>query len=209
MTDQKLPAELNRIKILQLLLYARGIKNEEGEPIVGRTRLQKEVFLVQQELHRRGVKSLYPFRPYKKGPLSYELYNDLDWLKYSGRVREDFSHLADGTPYSIFSLPKGRLPEIRKLLKEQPWPKVFEIIEEIKKATNGMNLTYLVESVHGSYPEYMIKEPVAKLLASLAKLHGLELLEQPMDSTKKKVLKSSMTDEIRRLRDGLDLEGVS
>src|SRR5207253_10014929 len=136
--ESALPKNLNRIVVLEILLYSPGNSGKINEPVSGRTRLQKETFLVQEDLRKLGVKSLYSFRPYKLGPLSYDLYNDLDWLKFEGVLSEEKQTLANGTEFSKFTLTKKGIAEVDRYLTDPKWKIVLQRISQIKKATNSV-----------------------------------------------------------------------
>ena len=77
----------NRKDILLLLLYSPGIDSAVNEPIVGRTRLMKMLYLFRKEaLHkfRKGIKvdenNFYEFFPWNFGPFSKEVYDDLTFF---------------------------------------------------------------------------------------------------------------------------------
>ncbi len=73
--------------VLLLLLYVPGPKGTEAEPIRGRTRLQKLLFLAKEDYGLGGVFEGFPeFEPYKYGPFSSELYDDLDFLENLGLI---------------------------------------------------------------------------------------------------------------------------
>jgi hypothetical protein len=199
--ERTLPKSLNRIIVLEILLYSPGISGRVNEPVSGRTRLQKETFLVQEELRKLGVKSLYSFRPYKLGPMSYDLYNDLDWLKFEGILKEEKQTLADGTEYSKFTLTQKGIAEVDHYLTDPVWKTVLERIIEIKKATNSVNLSYLVDTVHRAHPEYVLSVPVVKLLEALANSTGhVPTKTTPDFHPRKHKAKTPVTEEVRILR---------
>jgi uncharacterized protein YwgA len=79
--------------LLMLLLYAKGHRGEQCEPIVGRTRLVKMVFLFDKELRRTFnldkvvPESVIPeFEPYHYGPFSAQVYTDAEFLVEMGFV---------------------------------------------------------------------------------------------------------------------------
>lgn len=71
---------LRKLSILALL-------GEPGEPIIGRTRLQKLLFLIQDRLAKDGILEDseflfdYAYEPEKFGPADIGLYQDLDFLQ--------------------------------------------------------------------------------------------------------------------------------
>jgi hypothetical protein len=73
--------------LLMLLLYAKGHKGMPFEPIQGRTRLMKMVFLFKKEIIRKfNFGKVIPdevmpdFTPYDFGPFSTDVYDDLKFL---------------------------------------------------------------------------------------------------------------------------------
>lgn len=72
---------------LMLLLYAKGHRGEQAEPIVGRTRLVKMVFLFEQEIRKPfRLEQVVPdsalpqFEAYHYGPYSRAVFDDLEFL---------------------------------------------------------------------------------------------------------------------------------
>lgn len=80
---------------IRLLLEAAG-----GE-IVGKVRLQKVVYLLDQ----LGMNSGYSYEYHHYGPYSEELTDEVDSDVIFGRVEEIIRRrMSDGVPYSVFSL---------------------------------------------------------------------------------------------------------
>jgi uncharacterized protein len=86
----------NRKDLLLLLLYSPGSGNEPNEPISGRTRLLKLVFLFQKELMPRLKKDIaipegcwYEFFPWNFGPFSAAVYDDLNFFQLRGFIQTD------------------------------------------------------------------------------------------------------------------------
>lgn len=86
----------NRKDILLLLLYSPGRTEKPNEPIAGRTRLVKMLFLFRKMLwsdFKRGTKikdeNFYNFFPWKYGPFSPEVFNDLDFFLLRGFVKRE------------------------------------------------------------------------------------------------------------------------
>jgi len=148
-------SKLNRIHLLEMLLYAPGPSGRENESIKGKTRLQKEMFLVQIHLKDQGISKPHSFRPYIHGPFSRELYNDLSWLEFEEVVEETPYHYDDGGVYYEFRLTSKGIQEVQALLLDSRLLAAYETIKGIKKDYNGMNLEYLVRMIHEKYPEYV------------------------------------------------------
>jgi hypothetical protein len=89
----------NRKDLLLLLLYSPGTTKNVNEPIVGRTRMMKAVFLFKTELFKRfkenielKEENLYEFFPWFFGPFSADVYNDLTFFILRGFVDVKFSN---------------------------------------------------------------------------------------------------------------------
>ncbi len=79
--------------LLMLLLYVPGHTGKIAEPIVGRTLIQKTVFLFEKEVwpaFRKDAfideRDLPTFEPHRFGPFSNSLSDDLDFLHNLGYV---------------------------------------------------------------------------------------------------------------------------
>jgi len=80
--------------LIVLLLYAKGAEEKICEPIVGRTRLIKMIFLFDKEIRPKfNLKKEIPdsalpsFEPYNFGPFSDQIYADLEFLVNFGMVK--------------------------------------------------------------------------------------------------------------------------
>jgi uncharacterized phage-associated protein len=80
---------LSRAELLMMLLAAPG-QRHEAEPIQGTTRLQKLLFLLE---HEAGVHATtgpdFDFTAYRFGPVSKDLYDDLEKLENLGLIEAD------------------------------------------------------------------------------------------------------------------------
>ncbi len=86
--------------ILLLLLYSPGIENNINEPIKGRTRLIKMMFLFNEEVKKSflsntevEIENFQEFYPWHYGPFSKEIYNDIEFFINNGFIKSTF--LAD------------------------------------------------------------------------------------------------------------------
>jgi len=77
-----------------LLLYAKGHKGQRCEPIRGRTRLMKMIFLFAKEMRPKFDldkiildNAIPSFTPYDYGPFSDRVFTDLEFLVELGFVR--------------------------------------------------------------------------------------------------------------------------
>lgn len=83
----------NRKDFLLLLLYSPGVTGEFNEPIVGRTRLVKMLFLFKEEAlehFRRGTdvneNNFYEFFAWDFGPFSTQVYDDITFFMMQGFI---------------------------------------------------------------------------------------------------------------------------
>lgn len=74
----------NKKDILLLLLYSPGQTNQINEPIIGKTRFIKMLFIFKKECLQYFLKgtaitdeNFYEFFPWKFGPFSSEIYDDI------------------------------------------------------------------------------------------------------------------------------------
>lgn len=88
----------NRRDILLLLLYSPGCEESPNEPISGRTRLVKMLFLFKQEVlehFKRGTEidedNFYEFFPWDFGPFSRQVYDDLTFFTLRGFIKAELS----------------------------------------------------------------------------------------------------------------------
>lgn len=73
---------IDRRELLVLLLYVPGPRGTQGEPVFGVTRLQKLLYLLKREYGIDKLSSNYfTFEPYKFGPYTSQLYDDLAFLE--------------------------------------------------------------------------------------------------------------------------------
>lgn len=86
--------KLNRKHILLLLLYSPGKSNEINEPIDGRTRIIKAMFLFKEEIQKNFLKdsnielvSLPNFYAWDYGPFSKDVYDDIEFFINNGFIK--------------------------------------------------------------------------------------------------------------------------
>ena len=77
--------ELNGKDLLLSFLYSPGMGTVKNEKIVGRTKIQKMMFLFEKQIYQDFFSenlqiSLPEFSPYYFGPFSRELYEDLSFF---------------------------------------------------------------------------------------------------------------------------------
>lgn len=132
--------------------------NDE-EPIEGRTRLQKMVFLMQKELEKRdqsgAVELEYDFIPYDYGPFSKELYDDLDTMIDQEFVDDTEEPLRSGKVKYIYEIEdNGEELVDSEAEKWEDIDAIMQLAQEIKQEYNDMLLSELIEYVYSEYPDY-------------------------------------------------------
>lgn len=137
-------------ELLPLLLAAA---NDEA-PIEGRTRLQKMVFRVQQELPSAIDGSGFRFVPYDYGPFSRELAETITELVAAGKLREAQQTLENGerVKYEYELTPAGRATVNEALRRRDANPLRF--VERVKREYNRMALPAVLDEIYSEYPEY-------------------------------------------------------
>lgn len=103
----------NRKDLLLLLLYSPGVSDKVNEPISGRTRLVKMLFLMKKELlpHLQAgikidVKSFYEFFGWNFGPFSVDAYDDIAFFTLRDFIESTDDDKEGDTPESALEIKK-------------------------------------------------------------------------------------------------------
>jgi hypothetical protein len=82
---------MSNIARRDLVLFLVGIdaQGQPGGEVGGITRLQKLLFLLEKEGHITPTKDGFEFTPYKAGPYSSKLYDDLEFLRNIGLMESE------------------------------------------------------------------------------------------------------------------------
>lgn len=175
--------------LLILLLYARGKNGTYAEPIDGITRLQKLLFLLQQDVGPKRLvteAAAYEYEPYKMGPYSKQLRSDLEELESAGivvtkRLRDWLSDDGDGVPEKgadfdsptwktkrvesyRFSLSRELGEKIGKNLWDNLAPKNREKLAAFKAFYNSLSLRQLLIFTYEKYPQFTEASTIKKQL---------------------------------------------
>lgn len=141
-------------KLLPLALMYAG----NGEPIEGRTRLQKLVFLMQKRLEEAGEDPLqsddYEFIPYDYGPFSKELYDDLDETMARNMVEGREEDLGEDKEKYDYEIQEDGEQWVRDQLSKEEAQRILELAEEIKDEYGDVYLSDLIDEVYSRYPKY-------------------------------------------------------
>lgn len=131
----------------------------DEEPIDGRTRLQKMVFVMQQELVESGAlrgDQLYEFFAYDYGPFSKELAEDIDRMMEDGLIDEtDVEYDDDGNLKYIYTLESLGRSVLEKEIGTKGANEVIEKARRIKQRYNEeLSLPEVIDEVYSEYPEF-------------------------------------------------------
>lgn len=90
--------KLNSKDLLLSFLYSPGIKDNSNEPIIGRTKLTKMMYLFEKEIFPVFFKdsisiTLPQFEPYYFGPFSKQLFEDLSFFQSIGIILTDKTNI--------------------------------------------------------------------------------------------------------------------
>jgi uncharacterized protein YwgA len=182
LTEANMVDQINRKDLLLALLYAPGTSGETAEPIDGRTRLMKLLFLLQSELpaSKHGASSgVYRFQAYHYGPFAKDVYEDLEFLENVGLVdgvgRGDAGHadqseeekivedstigVAEDESAFLFEEQRykltlnGRQFVLTRVLPDLP-EAILAKAQELKERFANVPLSSLLRFVYSAYPEY-------------------------------------------------------
>jgi len=136
-------------------LVLRLLNEDDQNRINGRTRLQKLVFLAQQETSG-SLPGEYSFIPYDYGPFSANLLHEVDDLKEDNLVEEQQVRGPNGKKY-IYELTETGKEELSAESDNTNGDDI-ESIQDAAQYTeemfNNMPITRLLEYVYNNYPEY-------------------------------------------------------
>jgi len=173
---------IGRRDLLLLLLGIDGPK-AANEGLGGITRLQKLLFLLEQEEHVIPSGEGFTFEAYKAGPYSSKLYDDLEFLENLGLIRKDVT--AEGTEEEAAEIdftfedliepergkddPSGPAPDayeeyrfyltpqgiqkIQRLLSDDTYKPLVDSIRRVKSRYGQYSLRDLLYHVYTKYPE--------------------------------------------------------
>lgn len=139
-------------KWILLLLFTGGSTARYNEPIAGRTRLMKELFLLKEV--SRISEPFYEFEASHYGPSSKQVLRDLEVLTELGYVQYD-PHRFGGS-YQL--TPEGNLvaQQLDAGLDEQQKQK----LAAIKRQFNLMPLNKLLVHVYERFPRYAVSSRI-------------------------------------------------
>jgi uncharacterized protein YwgA len=151
--------------ILACIFWAGGI-------IKGKTRLQKIIFLLQQEL---GI-TIFEFKPYRFGPFSSQLNEIIDSLLNQGLLqmqKSKFSSLEEKS-IEIVSLTNEGIAKAEQVIESLD--NVTRITARILAKHYAMvPLTYLIAYIYAKYPDFTTLSEIKEIVEKWRGIYGLKL----------------------------------
>ena len=151
------------VKIHRAIFLLSLLKANNNEPITGRTKLEKLLFLIKNEILDNTLfeDEYYFFKPYKFGPYAGEVLDDV-------LLMEDFGFLerATGRENTVYKITYKGIDKINQIYQSYPksyQEQLHEIdkkIEKLKKHNNKLPLRTLLSYVYQNYPNYTTKSEI-------------------------------------------------
>ena len=158
-------SKLPREALPLLLLYL-----DNGKEIIGRTKFQKLVFIIEHEVPEvkiyfdRG----YNWDAWHFGPFSDGLLDDLMLLDYWNliNISEYTLNIDDEFVTSIYRITdKGREVVKEKILPQLP-EELIEKLEQLKKKFNKMSIIDIVKYVYKKYSNYTVRSKIREIITN-------------------------------------------
>lgn len=181
-------AALSSLNLLALLLYAQGKGGNKGDPIVGKRRLDKLLFLAKMTLEDIGVEVEGEFIPYRQGAYLLQLEGVTETAQSLGLLN------IEKDDELIYCMPSEGIKKVERILLPKMDAEVLEKIEEIKKRYNSIPEDLLLAVTYLKYPDYTIRSEIKnQVFSSLLKyLEEFEELPEKLGITKEDVEKLSL-----------------
>ena len=139
---------LDRSDWILAYLYSPGRTGKVNEPVEGSVPLMKGLFLLQNELHEKVP---YTFKPDMYGPLSLEVYDDINTL--TAGKGEVVQESRVGQRWKTFRLNERGLAEAEEVYRHLPEPTRKSILE-VKTRISSFSMTELLDYVYERYPDF-------------------------------------------------------
>lgn len=116
-------------------------------------RLQKGMFLFARDPSSKDDEK-YQFVPYNYGPMSAQIYKDLESFKESGLVKEI---PIEGQSWARYVATEEGLTQARDLLAAESSEEAARRLHTIKHEVASKTFSALLDDVYDRYPEYAAK----------------------------------------------------
>ncbi len=116
-------------------------------------RLQKGMFLFAMD-EGSNPSEVYDFVPYNYGPMSVQIYRDLESLAEQGLVE---AKEVKGQSWSRYTATEAGLVAARELLRKEPSEEAARLLYAIKADVSSHSYKEVLEDVYDRFPEYASK----------------------------------------------------
>jgi uncharacterized protein YwgA len=116
-------------------------------------RLQKGMFLYAMDDESRPGE-VYDFVPYNYGPMSSQIYRDLEWLSEQELIE---AVPVEGQSWARYTATERGLTAARDLLGQEPSQAAAQRLYEIKIDVSSHTFKEVLEDVYDRYPEFASK----------------------------------------------------
>ena len=141
--------------------YSLWMVHAGGKAVRGRTRFQKMMFLLREEMVKMGKGGSVElgFVPHHYGPYSRHLQDDIEALIGEGMIEERPEESQAGQYMYRYRTTRKGDNTARALLDPRYEEygldrEAYEAVCRIKKRVNGMEIRDLLEEVYAAHPEY-------------------------------------------------------
>ncbi len=143
---------MSHLKKSELILLL--LNGDNRYPIIGITRFEKLVFLTQKEvLDKSNTRTIkFDFEPDRFGPFSTEIYDELDFLKSVGMIKESDRKKFKITDKGIRFLEKKTFERVDEDMRKR--------ISNIKETYGKKELNDLLKYVYITYPDFTINSKI-------------------------------------------------
>ena len=179
--------KLKSVDIIMLLLYSPGYTENYNEPISGRKKITKILFLFEKELAKKfkldkitGEEDIFNFKAWNYGPMSSTIFKDIDFLKNIGFIKTTdnissnltieevqeynyYSEKYNDDTDAEFQTETYQLSDkgLNFIKDKQKYDKLSNnqklCLKEFKKQFNKAPLRDILKYVYTTYPDYTEK----------------------------------------------------
>lgn len=117
--------------------------------IVGKTRFQKLVYLIQKRTKERGIELQYNYEPYLHGPFSTNLNSIVEQLVAQGYLEETLEESSSGNSIYVYSMTSAGAKMIKDAQHKNMLPhEIVAIITNISQDYGYLPISELLEKVY-------------------------------------------------------------
>ena len=166
-----------RSRWIQLLLLQGEGKHRYNKPVVGRTRLIKELFVLKMAYGLKDIE--YEFIPYWYGPFCPEIYADLEELR-----AEEIIESRDSVGGEVLSLTPAGVTSAQALERAMSVDRIRKI-RDCKERFNSKPFEEFVAYVYERWPKYTtraLQSPLTVLKELRSQARKARITEADVDA---------------------------